>query len=152
MLQPDESCNNDSGREGAAWLVAGRYAARGGPLRGLWRAATRHNVVATTWPRRGAATRHKYHIPVQSSFMKPSAWSSWIGRSSGYTVFFMTGSRPTDGSATSRPALPGAGVAGDSPNEACFFVRRPFANYPGLYASNVVRMHEKSIPDTANGP
>ena len=65
------------------------YAARGGPLRGyggpprdsrraatrLWRAgryaAPRGGPQTTTRPRRGAATRHKYTIPVQSYFMKP---------------------------------------------------------------------------------
>ena len=34
-----------------------------GPLRG--------GSQTTTWPRRGAATRHRYAVPVQSLFMKP---------------------------------------------------------------------------------
>ena len=41
----------------------------------LQRPATRLDVSrrrqTTTWPRRGAATRHRYGIPVQSFFMKP---------------------------------------------------------------------------------
>ena len=56
-----------------------RYAARGGPLRGyggpLYAARggpLRGGPQTTTRPRRGAATRHKYTIPVQSYFMKPS--------------------------------------------------------------------------------
>ena len=74
---------------GLAWCLPLAWPlTHGGPLRGLWRAATR--LVAcgrplraarggplrggpqtTTWPRRGAATRHRYHIPVQSYFSKP---------------------------------------------------------------------------------
>ena len=64
--------------------------ARGGPLRGSWRLAGRYAALAagplrgtTSWPRRGlgaaacgAATRHKYTIPVQSFFMKPSSRAS----------------------------------------------------------------------------
>ena len=42
--------------------MAGRYAARGGPLRGYGGRA---------------ATRHKYTIPVQSYFMKPSMWEGY---------------------------------------------------------------------------
>jgi hypothetical protein len=75
--------------------MAGRYAARGKPLRGyggplrgsrraatrLWRAG-RYGPQTTTRPPRGAATRHKYTIPVQSYFMKPRARRNTFGESS----------------------------------------------------------------------
>ena len=51
-------------------LVVGRYAATAA------RYAARRLVPrsgTTSWPRRGAATRHRYGIPVQSFFMKPSS-------------------------------------------------------------------------------
>ena len=49
---------------------AGRIGARPRNC-GSWWAATRLQRPAT-WPRRGAATRHRYGVPVQSLFMKPS--------------------------------------------------------------------------------
>ena len=56
---------------------------RGGPrrswgLRGLeeMQGPLRGGAQTTTWPRRGAATRHRYGVPVQSLFMKPSKQST----------------------------------------------------------------------------
>ena len=51
--------------------LAGRYAARGRPLRGSLAGGPLRGT--SSRPRRGAATRHKYTIPVQSFFMKPSS-------------------------------------------------------------------------------
>ena len=48
---------------GCCQVVLGAgYAGSKGPLRGP----------DTSWPRRDAATRHKYQVPVKRSFLKPS--------------------------------------------------------------------------------
>ena len=62
-------CRPHKGAAPQLRFVVGRYAATAA------RYAARRLVPrsgTTTWPRRGAATRHRYGVPVQSLFMKPS--------------------------------------------------------------------------------